>query len=46
MNLSVIIPVYNQEKILEKTLDSLVKQSILKNKDRRLRLCGYRYQGA
>jgi len=32
MNLSVIIPVYNQGKIISKTLNSLIKQNIPKNK--------------
>jgi len=32
MNLSVIIPVYNQEKIISKVLDSLINQNIPKNK--------------
>ena len=32
MNLSVIIPVYNQEKIISKVLDSLINQNIPKNR--------------
>jgi len=31
MNLSIIIPVYNQEKIITKTLDSLINQSLPQN---------------